>query len=98
MTTGRRLGINVDPFGGRRQVFFNWGRSLRLPTDAAIRGVNQELDVQARWAARLMAPVTWWSILTVLSHLVLMQGTCLLEQHRRASERARSLLLRQFLN
>ena len=48
-----RLGINVDPFGDRKsKVFFNWGRYTQsLPTDAAIRELNQELDVQARWAA-----------------------------------------------
>jgi hypothetical protein len=48
-----RLGINVDPFGnGKSKVFFNWGRYTQaLPTDAAIRELNQELDVQARWAA-----------------------------------------------
>ncbi len=48
-----RLGINVDPFGDRKsKLFFNWGRYTQsLPTDAAIRELNQELDVQARWAA-----------------------------------------------
>jgi hypothetical protein len=49
-----RLGINVDPFGDRKsKVFFNWGRYTQaLPTDAAIRELNQELDVNsARWAA-----------------------------------------------
>jgi hypothetical protein len=48
-----RLGINIDPFGnGKSKVFFNWGRYTQaLPTDAAIRELNQELDVQARWAA-----------------------------------------------
>ncbi len=47
-----RLGINVDPFGDRKsKVFFNWGRYTQsLPTDAAIRELNQESDVQARWA------------------------------------------------
>jgi Carboxypeptidase regulatory-like domain len=49
-----RLGINVDPFGDRKtKVFFNWGRYTQgLPTDAAIRELNQELDIfSARWAA-----------------------------------------------
>ena len=48
-----RLGINIDPFGDRKsKVYFNWGRYTQgLPTDAAIRELNQELDVQARWAA-----------------------------------------------
>jgi hypothetical protein len=48
-----RLGINVDPFGDRKsKVFFNWGRYTQsLPTDAAIRELNQELDViSAYWA------------------------------------------------
>jgi hypothetical protein len=50
-----RLGINVDPFGdGKTKVFFNWGRYTQaLPTDAAIRELNQELDVTPntpRWA------------------------------------------------
>lgn len=48
-----RLGVNVDPFGDRKsKVFFNWGRYTQaLPTDAAIRELNQEEDFQARWAA-----------------------------------------------
>jgi hypothetical protein len=48
-----RLGINIDPFGDRKsKVFFNWGRYTQsLPTDAAIRELNQELDVFAHWAA-----------------------------------------------
>jgi hypothetical protein len=48
-----RLGINIDPFGDRKsKIFFNWGRYTQsLPTDAAIRELNQELDIQARWAA-----------------------------------------------
>lgn len=49
-----RLGINIDPFGDRKsKVYFNWGRYTQgLPTDAAIRELNQELDIfQARWAA-----------------------------------------------
>ena len=48
-----RLGINVDPFADRKtKVFFNWGRYTQgLPTDAAIRELNQESDVTARWAA-----------------------------------------------
>jgi Carboxypeptidase regulatory-like domain len=48
-----RLGINIDPFADRKtKVFFNWGRYTQgLPTDAAIRELNQELDVTARWAA-----------------------------------------------
>ena len=48
-----RLGINIDPFGDRKsKVFFNWGRYTQsLPTDAAIRELNQESDVQAHWAA-----------------------------------------------
>ena len=39
-----RLGINVDPFGDRKgKVFFNWGRYTQsLPSDAAIRELNQE--------------------------------------------------------
>jgi hypothetical protein len=48
-----RLGINVDPFGDRKsKLFFNWGRYTQaLPTDAAIRELNQELDLtSARWA------------------------------------------------
>ena len=49
-----RFGINVDPFADRKtKVFFNWGRYTQaLPTDAAIRELNQELDINsARWAA-----------------------------------------------
>jgi hypothetical protein len=49
-----RLGINIDPFADRKtKVYFNWGRYTQaLPTDAAIRVLNQELDVNgARWAA-----------------------------------------------
>ena len=48
-----RLGVIVDPFGNRKsKVFFNWGRYTQsLPTDAAIRELNQELDFQARWGA-----------------------------------------------
>lgn len=49
-----RLGITVDPFGDRKsKVFFNYGRYTQaLPYDAAIRELNQELDVNsARWAA-----------------------------------------------
>jgi hypothetical protein len=48
-----RLGVNYDPFGDRKsKAFFNWGRYTQaLPTDAAIRELNQELDLQARWAA-----------------------------------------------
>jgi hypothetical protein len=49
-----RFGINVDPFADRKtKVFFNWGRYTQaLPTDAAIRELNQELDIfSARWAA-----------------------------------------------
>lgn len=51
-----RLGINIDPFGTRKsKVFFNWGRYTQsLPTDAAIRELNQELDAcssgSCRWA------------------------------------------------
>jgi hypothetical protein len=48
-----RLGINVDPFGDRKsKLFFNWGRyTQQLPDDAAIRELNQELDIyQANWA------------------------------------------------
>jgi hypothetical protein len=48
-----RLGINIDPLADRKtKVYFNWGRYTQgLPTDAAIRELNQELDVTARWAA-----------------------------------------------
>jgi hypothetical protein len=49
-----RLGINIDPFADRKtKVYFNWGRYTQaLPTDAAIRELNQELDIfSARWAA-----------------------------------------------
>jgi hypothetical protein len=48
-----RLGINVDPFGDRKsKVFFNWGRYTQaLPSDAAIRELNQESDIYAAsWA------------------------------------------------
>jgi Carboxypeptidase regulatory-like domain len=47
-----RLGINVDPFGDRKsKIFFNFGRyTQQLPDDAAIRELNQELDVyRANW-------------------------------------------------
>jgi Carboxypeptidase regulatory-like domain len=42
-----RVGINVDPFGDRKsKVFFNWGRYTQaLPSDAAIRELNQESDI-----------------------------------------------------
>ncbi len=42
-----RLGINVDPFGDRKsKVFFNFARYTQsLPSDAAIRELNQEQDV-----------------------------------------------------
>jgi hypothetical protein len=48
-----RLGVNIDPWAnGKTKVYFNWGRYTQgLPTDAAIRELNQELDVFARWAA-----------------------------------------------
>lgn len=49
-----RLGINIDPFADRKtKVYFNWGRYTQaLPTDAAIRELNQELDIYgAAWAA-----------------------------------------------
>ena len=49
-----RLGINIDPFADRKtKVYFNWGRYTQsLPTDAAIRELNQEQDIfSARWAA-----------------------------------------------
>jgi hypothetical protein len=48
-----RLGVIVDPFGNHKsKAFFNWGRYTQsLPTDAAIRELNQELDFQARWGA-----------------------------------------------
>jgi hypothetical protein len=49
-----RLGINVDPLADRKtKIYFNWGRYTQaLPTDAAIRELNQELDINsARWAA-----------------------------------------------
>jgi Carboxypeptidase regulatory-like domain len=48
-----RLGINVDPFGDRKsKIFFNWGRYTQaLPSDAAIRELNQESDIySAGWA------------------------------------------------
>lgn len=42
-----RLGINYDPFGDRKsKIFFNFGRYTQaLPADAAVRELNQELDV-----------------------------------------------------
>ncbi len=42
-----RMGINVDPFGDRKsKIFFNWGRYTQaLPSDAAIRELNQESDI-----------------------------------------------------
>jgi hypothetical protein len=49
-----RLGVNIDPFADRKtKIYFNWGRYTQgLPTDAAIRELNQELDINsARWAA-----------------------------------------------
>jgi hypothetical protein len=49
-----RLGINIDPFADRKtKIFFNWGRYTQaLPTDAAIRELNQELDIfSVRWGA-----------------------------------------------
>lgn len=48
-----RLGISIDPLGDRKsKVFFNYGKYTQaLPYDAAIRELNQELDVTARWAA-----------------------------------------------
>src|SRR5262249_54072896 len=49
-----RFGINIDPWAnGKTKVFFNWGRYTQaLPTDAAIRELNQELDItSAGWAA-----------------------------------------------
>ena len=49
-----RLGINIDPFADRKtKIYFNWSRYTQaLPTDAAIRVLNQELDLNgARWAA-----------------------------------------------
>jgi Carboxypeptidase regulatory-like domain len=48
-----RLGLNVDPFGDRKsKIFFNWGRYTQaLPSDAAIRELNQESDIySANWA------------------------------------------------
>lgn len=48
-----RLGINIDPFGDRKtKIFFNFGRYTQaLPTDAAIRELNQEIDFyRANWA------------------------------------------------
>ncbi len=48
-----RVGINVDPFGDRKsKVFFNFARYTQaLPSDAAVRELNQELDVNsAAWA------------------------------------------------
>ena len=49
-----RLGVNIDPWAnGKTKVYFNWGRYTQgLPTDAAIRELNQELDItSAGWAA-----------------------------------------------
>ena len=49
-----RLGINIDPFADRKtKIYFNWGRYTQaLPTDAAIRVLNQEEDIQrVFWAA-----------------------------------------------
>ena len=49
-----RLGINIDPFADRKtKIYFNWGRYTQaLPTDAAIRSLNQEEDLQrVEWAA-----------------------------------------------
>lgn len=42
-----RLGINIDPFGDRKsKIFFNFARYTQsLPSDAAIRELNQEQDV-----------------------------------------------------
>ena len=42
-----RLGINIDPFGDRKtKVYFNFGRYTQaLPSDAAIRELNQESDI-----------------------------------------------------
>ena len=53
-----RLGINIDPFGDRKsKVFFNWGRYTQsLPTDAAIRELNQELDASSGGSNRFAAP------------------------------------------
>ncbi len=48
-----RLGINYDPFGDRKsKIFFNWGRYTQaLPSDAAIRELNQESDIySASWS------------------------------------------------
>ncbi len=53
-----RLGINIDPFGDRKsKLFFNWGRYTQaLPTDAAIRELNQELDASSGGSNRFAAP------------------------------------------
>jgi hypothetical protein len=53
-----RLGINIDPFGDRKsKFFFNWGRYTQsLPTDAAIRELNQELDASTGGSNRWRAP------------------------------------------
>ena len=42
-----RVGINVDPFGdGKSKVFFNFARYTQsLPSDAAVRELNQEQDI-----------------------------------------------------
>jgi hypothetical protein len=48
-----RLGINIDPFGDRKsKIFFNFGRYTQaLPSDAAIRELNQEIDFyRANWS------------------------------------------------
>jgi Carboxypeptidase regulatory-like domain len=52
-----RLGINIDPFGDRKsKVFFNFGRYTQsLPADAAIRELNQELDIyRATWRPEIV--------------------------------------------
>jgi carboxypeptidase family protein len=52
-----RLGINIDPFGDRKsKVFFNFGRYTQsLPADAAIRELNQELDIyKANWKPEII--------------------------------------------
>ena len=72
-----RLGINIDPFADRKtKIFFNWGRYTQgLPTDAAIRELNQELDIiplagplprtVPTWLRMLMAPsLRFWTLLT----------------------------------
>ncbi len=42
-----RVGINVDPFGnGKSKIFFNFARYTQaLPSDAAVRELNQEQDI-----------------------------------------------------